>query len=155
MKFSDYVLMKEWNLWQDFIVKWALQPHKLPYLLIAGALGTTLGAGVGAVKGLGKTVSKLDPLAIPKEVGKGMARWGTGMATDWKYTPTWAESVEDFLPNDVKVMWDNLITMAEKYNKDKDNHEQLMDYSKLFMDKIANLPQEVKEKLTQELAKGK
>jgi hypothetical protein len=30
-----------------------------------------------------------------------------------------------------------------------------MDYSKLFMDKIANLPQEVKEKLTQELAKGK
>jgi hypothetical protein len=25
----------------------------------------------------------------------------------------------------------------------------------LFMDKIANLPQEVKEKLTQELAKGK
>jgi len=150
--FKDF-LVTEWNFWNDFVVKWTLQPHKFPLALLAGAIGSTIGAGVGLGKGLVRTIKDRDAMGIPKEVGKGMVRWGTGVITQWGATPAWAESVQpNELPPEIQKLWTELEQLAtELKNGNEEVSNRLMRASSEFVEKVRALPEEFKQMLAKQL----
>lgn len=150
--FKNYII-NEWNFWNDFVVKWTLQPHKFPLALLAGAIGSVIGSGVGLGKGIVRTIKDRDAMGIPKEVGKGAVRWGTGVITQWGGVPSWAESVQpNELPVDLQKLWQELEQLAtELKNGNQEVKDRLMQASGEFVSKIKSLPPELIQRLAQQL----
>lgn len=115
MNFRQFLAESDFSWWQNFVVHYALQPHKIPLAILALALGSTVGAGAGAWRALTK--------GSLKEIPKGIARWGLGQMTQWAYTPKWAEGVED-LPPEIQQRANELVQLGKQLKASQNNPEE-------------------------------
>lgn len=134
------------------IVPWILQPHKIPVILAGAALGAVLGTGVGAYR----AVTRLNPLEIPKQMGK----WGLGMLTGWKHPATQSmESVDpNAFPPELKPAADELTQLGHQLQaaqNDPEEHQRikmlLIQKSKEFYYNIQKMSAKRKQDLASSL----
>lgn len=148
--FEQFLIEKEFSWWDNMLVPWLLQPHKIPVYLAGAALGAVLGTGVGAYR----AVTHLNPLEIPKQMGK----WGLGMLTQWKHSATHESTDPNTFPPELQAAADELTDLGHQLQASQNNPEDhqkikmlLIKKSKEFYDRIQKMSVRKKQDLASNL----
>lgn len=126
--FEQFLTETDFSWWRNLIVPLAMRPHHIPVVLANAAV---TGTGIGALAGLWRAISRLSPSEIPK----GIARWQTGLLTNWRYTPKWAEAVQNPVPPQFQKEADELVQLGQQLQANKNNPQQYQQIQDLLIQK--------------------